>query len=53
MSPDYGHLVNAVERLKLHDRFEVVCYCVGYYKAVNDEILDMILKLHEDNLIEA
>lgn len=52
MNPDYDHLVKAAKRLHFRSRFEAVYYCVGYYKAVDEELLDMIQKLYEENFIE-
>ena len=52
MNDRYSTLVNAVERSKLKSSFEVVCWCVGYYGAVDIEILELIWKLRADNFID-
>ena len=47
----YAQLVKAVEESKLESRYDVVCYCVGFYGEVNPDLLDLINKLYADGFI--
>lgn len=49
----YAKLVKVAESGSRMTRFEMVSWCIGYYKKVDEEMWEAINKLYLDNFIDS